>query len=391
VLQKALSLGLPAITAINKIDRKDARPEEVLEEVYSLFIDLGADDKDIEFPVLFTDGRSGVAQRELGDSSRDLRPLFETILEAVPAPEDTRNKPLQLHVNNIGWDDYVGRLIIGRLRAGTLAVGQEVLVAREGCDPVPAKVMRLYGFEGLQRVEISSAGAGQIVAVAGVEDVSIGDTVVDGRETPALPSIEVDEPTLAMNFCVNNSPFAGQEGKYVTSRKLRERLFRETLGNVAIRVEDTDSPDVFKVVGRGELQLGIFVETMRREGYELMLSRPQVVTREVGGKLMEPRERLYVDCPGEMMGAVTEKLGPRRGRLIEMTPMGERVRLVYEIPTRGLIGFNGEFLTETRGQGILHTSFDGWIPWQGPLRALRSGVLVADRQGVSTPYALFNL
>jgi GTP-binding protein len=391
VLQKALELGLPAITAINKIDRKDARPEQVLDEVYELFIDLGADDAAIEFPVLFTNGRAGVAHRELGDESRDLRPLFEAILKAVPPPVDRQEEPLRLHVNNLGWDDYVGRLIIGRVHAGTLRAGQSAFVRGEEGAARPARVMRLYGFRGLSRVEVECASAGEIVAVAGIEKVSIGETVTDAVDTAPLPAIRVDEPTLAIHFCVNTSPFAGQEGRYVTSRKLRERLLRESLANVAIRVEETDSPDVFRVVGRGELQLGIFVETMRREGYELMLSRPEVVTREEGGAVLEPQERLFVDCPQTVMGAVTESLGPRRGRLLEMSPAGERVRLVYLIPTRGLIGFNGELMTETRGQGIMRTIFAGWIPWQGPIPALRTGVLVADRVGNATPYALFHL
>ncbi|MFH2010185.1 MAG: translational GTPase TypA [bacterium] len=391
VLQKALELGLPAITAINKIDRKDARPRQVLDEVYALFIDLGADDACIEFPVLFTNGRAGVAHRELGDDSQDLRPLFDTILEAVPPPEDRRDEPLQLHVNNLGWDDYVGRLIIGRIHAGSLRTGQNIFVRAVGGQARPARVMRLYDFSGLNRVEVDSASSGEIVAVAGVEKVSIGETLTDAVDTAPLPAIRVDEPTLAMNFCVNTSPFAGLEGRYVTSRKLRERLLRESLANVAIRVEETDSSDVFRVVGRGELQLGIFVETMRREGYELMLSRPEVVTREENGAVFEPQEHLHVDCPQSVMGAVSESLGPRRGRLLEMTPVGDRVRLVYEIPTRGLIGFGGELMTETRGLGIMHTIFDGWIPWQGPIPARRTGALVADRVGNATPYALFHL
>jgi GTP-binding protein len=391
VLEKALELGLSAIVAINKIDRKDAQPQRTLEEVYDLFIDLGASDEGIDFPVLFTDGRAGVAHHELNDGSEDLRPLFDTILKHVPAPEDRTDAPLRLHVNNLGWDEYVGRLIIGRVHDGALEQGQNVFVHGADGVPKPGKIMRLYGFSGLQRVEIDRAACGDIIAIAGIEHVFIGDTVIAVKETPALPRIHVDEPTLAMNFRVNTSPFAGQEGRYVTSRNIRDRLERESKANVAIRVEETDSPDIFRVVGRGELQLGVFVETMRREGFELMLSRPEVVTRSEGEKLFEPQERLLVDCPQEMIGVVSELLGPRKGRLLEMNPTGDRAKLVYQIPTRGLIGFNGEFMTETRGLGVMHTHFDGWIPWQGPIAARRTGAIVADRVGRVTPYALFHL
>jgi len=392
VLEKALAQGLPAIVAINKIDRKDARPGEVLDMVYDLFIDLGASDEIIEFPVLFTNGRAGIAHRELDDDSGDLRPMFETILDHVPPPEDRADGPLQLHVNNLGWDDYVGRLIIGRIHSGTIRASQDIFVQADDGAARPGRVMRLYGFSGLRREEIQEASAGDIVALAGIEQVAIGDTVTDAADTASLFRIQVDEPTLAMDFCVNTSPFAGQDGRYVTSRNLRERLRRESFANVAIRVEETGSTDALRVVGRGELQLGIFVETMRREGYELMLSRPEVVTRRGDdGKKLEPRERLHIDCPQEMIGVVSEMLGPRRGKLVEMAPSGDRERLVFSIPTRGLIGFTGEFLTETHGLGVMNTSFDGWIPWQGPIEARRTGVLVSDREGTATPYALFHL
>ena len=391
VLEKALALGLPAIVAINKIDRRDARPEEVLDEVYDLFIDLGASDDAIEFPVLFSNGRAGIAHHQLDDESKTLRPLFETILQHVPPPVDRRDGPLQLHVNNLGYDEYVGRLIIGRIHSGSISAGQPVFIQNADGEAQPGKVMRLYGFSGLERTEIESADAGQIVALAGVDQVAIGDTLTDTPEGQPLFRIEVDEPTLAMDFCANISPFAGQDGRFVTSRHLRERIIRESLGNVAIRVEQTDAPEVLRVVGRGELQLGIFVETMRREGYELMLSRPEVVTRGEGEQKLEPQERLHIDCPTEMIGTVTELLAPRRGRLLEMSPGGERTRLVFKIPTRGLIGFTGEFLTETHGLGVMHTNFDGWIPWQGEIESRHSGVLVSDREGHATPYALFHL
>ncbi len=391
VLEKTLELGLPAIVAINKIDRKDARPQQTLDEVYDLFIDLGATDDSIDFPVLFTNGRAGVAHRSLDDGSTDLRPLFDLILEHVPPPPDHSEAPLRMHVNNLGWDDYVGRLIIGRIREGSIEQGQGVFVHGGDASPQAGRIMRLYGFSGLKREEIPRAYSGDIVAIAGIEHVFIGDTVTATAQTEPLPRIRVDEPTLAMNFRVNTSPFAGKEGRYVTSRNIRDRLDRESKANVAIRVEETDSPDVFRVIGRGELQLGVFVETMRREGFELMLSRPEVVTRREGDHLLEPQERLLVDCPQEMIGTVSELLGPRKGRLLEMNPTGDRAKLVYQIPTRGLIGFGGEFLTETRGLGIMHTHFDGWIPWQGPITARRTGAIVADRVGRATPYALFHL
>ena len=391
VLEKALRIGLVPLVAINKIDRKDARTMEVLDEVYDLFIDLGASDKVIEFPVLFTNGRAGIAHNELGDGSTTLKPLFEMILEHVPPPPDRRGEPLQMHVNNLGWDDYVGRLIIGRIHAGTIRHGQLIQVIGEGGVIHEGKVMRLYGFSGLKRVEIQEAGAGDIAAVAGIETVTIGDTVTSTAGAEALPRVKVDEPTLSMDFCVNTSPFAGQDGKYVTSRHLRERLARESMMNVAIRIEPTHATDVFRVVGRGELQLGIFVETMRREGYEVMLSRPEVVTKGEGDKKLEPTERLLIDLPEEMVGIVSEHLGPRKGRLQEMKNSGDRVRLIFTIPTRGLIGWGGEFLNITRGQGVMSTSFEGWIPWQGPIIARRTGALVSDREGVTTPYALFHL
>jgi GTP-binding protein len=392
VLQKALEMKLVPIVAINKIDRKDAEPGRVLNEVYDLFIDLGADESVLDFTVLYTNGRSGVAHRELDDGSTNLIPLFEAIIDHVPPPLDRRDEPLQLHVNNIGWDDYVGRIVLGRIHAGRIEAGQTVYLHTEaGSNPKPYRIMRLYGFSGLTRVEIDAARAGDIISLAGIDEVNIGDTITDAPDTPPLRRITVDEPTMSMNFCVNNSPFAGKEGRWVTSRNLRDRLFRESKANVAIRVEETESPDTYRVLGRGELQLGILVETMRREGYELMLSRPEVVTRRVDGKLMEPQEYLTVDCPQEMVGVVTERLGPRRGRLMEMAPFGDRMRLLFEIPTRGIIGFQGEFLTETRGLGVMHTRFAGWIPWQGPITGRRTGALVADRTGPTTPYALYHM
>ncbi|MCP4677603.1 MAG: translational GTPase TypA [Deltaproteobacteria bacterium] len=391
VLGKALDLGLAPIVVINKIDRKDARCDEVLDGIYELFIELGGDDANIDFPVLYTDGRRGIAHWELGDDCADLRPLFETILDEVPAPLDRADESLTMHANNLGWDDYVGRLVIGRVLSGTLRAGQQVTVHGEGGAVRSGRVMRLYAAKGLTRVEVEQARAGDIVSVAGIEEVAIGDTLSDSPETVPLPRIAVDQPTLAMSFGVNTGPFAGEDGTYITSRKLRERLLREARMNVAIQVEETDSSDVFRVIGRGELQLAVLAETMRRESFELALSRPEVVTREIDGQMHEPMERLYIDCSVETLGAISELIGPRKAKMADMVTGETRARLEYTIPTRGLIGFHSEFLTETRGTGIINTTFEGWIPWQGPIPGRRTGALVADRQGKATPYALFHL
>ena len=391
VLEKALALQLPAVVAINKIDRGDARPGEVLDEVYDLFIELGVDETGIEFPVLFTDGRAGHAHRELGDDSTDLQPLFEAILDTVPPPLNRLDEPFLAQVNNIGWDEYVGRLAILRVLAGTVRAGQDIVVFGERGQPRSARVVRLQRSLGLDRVETRSASAGDIVTLAGVDEVAIGDTLAADEGVTPLPRIEVDEPTLAMTFSINTGPFAGEDGSYVTSRNLRDRLFKEAYINVAIRVDETDTPEAFRVMGRGELQLSILVETMRREGYELMLSRPEVVTRLVDEVLHEPVERLYVDCEQELLGAVAELLGPRRAVMIDMIPMGQRSRVVYRIPTRGLIGLHNDVMNATRGTAVLNTHFDGWTPWQGPIPTRRSGALVADREGHATPYALFGL
>ena len=391
VLGKALALNLPTIVVVNKIDRKDARSEEVLAGIYDLFIEIGAGDDAINFPVLYTDGRAGLAHRELGDESTDLRPLFEAILDTVPAPLDKSDEPLLIHSNNLGWDDYVGRLVIGRVLAGRVHTGQTVFIKGEDNAISRTKVMRLYASDGLVRKEISDARCGDIISIAGIEIVTIGDTITDAQETPALPRIKVDDPTLAMSFCANTGPFAGEDGKYVTSRNLRDRLMREAIINVAIRVEETASTDVFRVVGRGELQMGILVENMRREGFELMLSRPEVVTKTVDGALLEPLERLYIDCPKDSLGPVTDLLGQRKAKLEEMSVGQSRVRLVHTIPTRGLIGFHTEFLNQTRGTGIANTIFESWTPWLGEIPQRRTGSLVADRTGFATPYSLFHM
>ena len=391
VLKKALRLNLPVIVAINKIDRKDARCEEVLNEVYDLFIDVGADDAAIEFPVLFTDGRAGLAHNELNDGSTDLRPLFDAIVGTVPPPEDTRDQKLILQVNNLDWDNFVGRIVIGRVIQGTIRVGQEIFVKGKNNKIIAGKAVRLYSANELGKVEIKEAVSGDIISMAGVEEVTIGDTIVSDRDTPAMERIEVDEPTMAMNFCVNTGPFAGKDGQYVTSRNLRDRLMREAMMNVAIRVETTNSTEIFRVIGRGELQMGILVETMRREGYELMLSRPEVITKEIDGKMHEPEERLRIDCEEQHMGAVTQMLGERKAKMIDMTVASGRATIIYHIPTRGLIGLHSKFLTETRGAGVMNSSFNGWIPKQGEMPGRATGSLVSDREGHATAYALFGL
>ncbi len=392
VLRKALEARLPAIAVVNKIDRQDARPAEVVDEIYELFLDLDATDEQIEFPILYAISRDGVAKKNLEDESRDLRPLFDQIIKTIPAPRAQREDALQLLVANLDYDSYVGRLAIGRIYSGELAVGDQVAIARRDRSIQKTRISQLYVFEGLKRESVQHAGVGEIVALAGMEGIEIGETVTSADNPQPLPVIAVDEPTIAMIFGVNNSPFAGREGKYVTSRQIGERLDKEVLGNVAIRVEPTDSPDQFKVSGRGELQLAILIEMMRREGYELQVSKPQVITRKVDGELLEPIEQVVVDCPDEFIGVVTEALGRRKGQMMKMVNHGTgRVRLEFETPSRGLIGFRNEFLTETKGTGLINTLFLRFGPWQGEMRGRSTGSLVSDRMGETTTYALFNL
>ena len=390
VLKKALEVGLTPILVINKIDRADARASEVLNEVYDLFIDLDATEDQLGFPVFYTDARKGIARRSLGDDSADLRPLFDEIVRTIPPPRGDPEAPLQFLVTNLDYSDYVGRLAVGRIFNGRLEVGGGLgLATRDGV--VPVKVTTVYTHEGLKRVDVEEAVAGDIVAVAGLEEVSIGDTLVDLEQPTPMRRIVVDEPTLAMVFSVNTSPFGGREGDYVTSRQIRARLEKEALHNVSIGL-DLSQPDAFKVMGRGELQLAVLIETMRREGYELSVSKPEILTREVNGKVHEPMELVVVDCPDEHIGVVTQKLGTRRGRMIKMTNPGHgRVRMEFRIPSRGLIGFRSEFLTDTRGTGILNHLFDGYEPWQGGISGRTTGALVADRVGKTTTYALFHL
>jgi GTP-binding protein len=392
VLRKALEARLPAIAVVNKIDRGDARPAEVVDEIYELFLDLDATDEQIEFPILYCVSRDGIAKKNLDDQSTNLQPLFEQIVQTIPSPKQLRSDSLQLLVANLDYNDYVGRLAIGRIFSGEIKVGDQIAVAKPDGSILKTRVSQLYAFEGLKRESITSAGFGEIVALAGIEDIQIGDTITSPDNPYPLPAIAVDEPTIAMIFGVNNSPFAGREGRFVTSRQVKERLDKEILGNVAIRVEETDSPDQFKVSGRGELQLAILIEMMRREGYELQVSKPEAITRELNGRTLEPIEAVVVDCPDEFIGVVTEALGRRKGQMTRMVNHGTgRVRLEFEAPSRGLIGFRNEFLTETKGTGLLNTMFLRWGDWLGAMRGRATGSLVGDRTGETTTYALFNL
>jgi len=391
VLKKALEFDLPPILVINKIDRPDARIQEVLNEVYDLFIDLDATEQQLEFPIVYTNAKLGIAKRHPDEHAKDLGCLFELILQAVPPPEGDEQGPLQLLVTNIDYDDYVGRLAIGRIFSGSVKVGDWVSMINGKGGPIETKVASLYGFHGLERAEIKEARAGDIVALAGIEGISIGDTIADIENPEPLPRIAVDEPTISMVFSVNTSPFAGQEGAHVTSRALRERLEKELLYNVSIRV-DFDSTDSFRVMGRGELQLAILIEMIRREGFELSVSMPESITKTVNGVLYEPMEHLVIDVPEEFIGVVTQQVGIRKGRMQEMNNNGHRrVRLQFRIPSRGLIGFRSQFLTDTRGTGLFNHIFDGYEAWHGPFTKRATGTLIADRPGKTTTYALHHL
>jgi GTP-binding protein len=391
VLKKSLECALPVILVVNKIDRGDARPHAVVDEVFDLFIELEAPDELLEFPIYYTNAKLGTCRRTPEAPDEPLIPLFEAILEHVPAPVYDPELPLQLQVTTLDYDDYLGRLAIGRVYNGEVTVGQQILRVTRGAE-VPAKVSGLLGYDGLKRVQVERAGPGDIVAVVGLDEIAIGDTLCERDRPLPRPPIQIDEPTITMAFGVNNAPFAGRDGKYVTSRKLKERLDKETLSNVSIRVEETGSPETFQVSGRGELQLAILIEMMRREGYEMTVGKPDVVTRMEGGRRQEPMELLAVDCPEEHIGVMTQKLSPRKGRMLKMVNYTSgRVRMEYRIPSRGLIGFRTEFLTDTRGTGIMHHVFDGWESWQGEIPHRSTGSLVADRAGRATAYALENL
>jgi GTP-binding protein len=392
VLRKAFERGLPPIVVINKIDRGDARPKEVLNEVYDLFIDLDATEEQIEFPVLYTSGRAGTATTELDAPGQNLKPLFDAIVAHVPPPRGNQDAPFQMLVSNLDSSDYLGRIAIGRIFNGRVKVNDPIVVMKLDGSAQETRVTKLYAFEGLKRIEIDAAGAGDIVCLTGIEDITIGESITDPEHRLAIPPIAVDEPTVSMVFGVNTSPMAGRDGQYVTSRHLRERLQRELLGNVSLRVEDTDTPEQVKVLGRGELQLAILIEMMRREGYELQVGRPEIVTKEIDGRKMEPIEELVIDVAEEFQGVVIATLGQRRGTMTRMVNHGSgRVRLEFRIPARGLIGFRSIFLTETKGTGIMNHLFAGWEPWHGPIASRLTGALVADRSGVATAYAISNL
>ncbi len=392
VLAKALEAKLPPIVCINKIDRPDARPQEVLNEIYDLFIDLDADESQLDFPVLYAVAKQGTATLDPAKPGENLEPLFETIVKTIPPATGDANGALQILVTNLDYSDYFGRIAICRVFQGTLKQGDEVNISKRDGSLQKTKITKLFTFSGLKRIETTETEIGDIVAVAGVEGITIGETIT-GVENPApLPLIVIDEPTIAIQFSVNNSPFAGREGQYVTSRNLRERLQTELLTNVSIRVEETDSPDTFKVLGRGELQLAILIEMMRREGYELMVGRPEIVTKVVDGVRMEPVEHLTIDVPEEFTGVVIEKLGPRKGEMTKMHNHGSgRVRMEFRVPSRGLIGLRSEMLTETRGTIVMNALFDGYIPYQGEIPQRPTGALIADRNGATTTYSLNGL
>jgi GTP-binding protein len=392
VLQKALAAKLPPVVVLNKIDRADARPKEVLNEIYDLFIDLDATEDQLDFPVIYTNAREGVAHRTPGDSSRDLLPLFETIVEKIPAPTGDPAATLQIQVMNLDYSDFLGRIAIGRVFNGTLVRGSEVAIARLDSKIQPTKITKLFTFRGLERDEAETVSAGDIVAIAGVEGIQLGETITSLDSPAPLDPLVIDEPTLAMIFTVNSGPLSGREGSYVTSRDLRDRLQKELLTNVSIRVEDTDTPESFRVLGRGELQLAILIETMRREGFELMVGKPEIVVRAEKGKKLEPQELLVIDVADSFIGIIMETLGARRGEMLKMSNHNSgRVRLEFKIPSRGLIGLRSQLLTDTRGTALIHSIFSGWIEYGGEMALRPTGALVADRSGVSTAFALWNL
>jgi GTP-binding protein len=392
VLRKALERRLTPIVVINKIDRGDARPQAVLNEVYDLFIDLDAEEEQLDFPVLYTNARQGTASPTLETPGADLRPLFDVVLERIPPPRGSASAPLQALVANLDASDYLGRIAIGRIFNGQVKVGDPIAVCKLDGTIARTKVTKLFTFDGLKRVDVDSATAGDIICLAGIEEIMIGETIADAEQPVPIDPIAVDEPTVSTIFGVNTSPLAGRDGQFVTSRQIKDRLDRELLGNVSIRVEPTDSPEQMKVIGRGELQLSILIEMMRREGFELQISRPEIVTREIDGTLREPVEELVIDVAEEFQGVVIAQVGIRRGTMTRMVNHGSgRVRLEFRIPSRGLIGLRSQFLTETRGTGIMHHLFAGWEPWHGPIASRPTGALVSDRAGVATAYAIANM
>ena len=392
VLKKTLERNLPVILVINKIDRSDARIEEVVNEVYDLFIDLDANDEQIDFPILYTIAKDGIAHKDLNDGSTTLKPLFDSILNNIKGPVADDNQTPQFLVTNLDYDPYVGQVAIGRLNHGTLSMNQSYSLCGEDEIRNNQKFSALYTFEGLKKVQVEKLEAGDIIAVAGIEDVTIGDTISSNESPKPLPRIMIDEPTVSMLFYVNNGPFAGKEGKYLTSRNISERLDREILGNVSLQVRKTDRTDVFEVRGRGELQMAVLIETMRREGYEFMVSKPRVITHEKDGKTMEPMEKVFLDIPEDKVGVITEKLSIRKGRMDNLVNHGHgRVSMDFIIPSRGLIGFRSQFLTDTQGAGIMNKLFDGYAPWFGPIPQRISGAMISDRKGKVTTYACLGM
>ena len=392
VLRKALERRLTPIVVINKIDRPDARIQEVLNEIYDLFIDLDATEDQLDFPVIYASGKAGTASTSVAEPGQDFRPLFEAILQHVPPPKGQPDGPLQILVANLDSSDYLGRIAIGRIFNGRVKIGDPVTVCKLDGSFKDTKITKLFAFDGLKRIDIDAASAGDIVCLAGLEDITIGETIADIEHRKAMPAIAVDEPTVSMIFGVNTSPMSGRDGQFVTSRQIKDRLDKELLGNVSIRVEPTDTPEQMKVLGRGELQLSILIEMMRREGFEMQVSRPDIVTKELNGKVMEPVEDLVIDVAEDFQGVVIAQVGTRRGTMTKMVNHGSgRVRLEFRIPARGLIGFRSQFLTETKGTGIMNHLFAGWEPWHGAIPARSTGALVADRAGVATAYAIWNL
>lgn len=392
VLRKALEARLPTVVVMNKIDRPDARPPEVLNEIYDLFIDLEAAEEQLEFPVLYTNAKAGTCRVKPEDPEGDMRPLFEALVAHLPSPGGEAAGPLQLLIANLDWSDYLGRLAIGRIFSGSVRTGETVAVARREGGIFQTKVTKLFVFDGLERKEVPEAGCGEIVALAGVEGISIGDTITSADRPAPLPPLHIDEPTLSMVFSINTSPFSGREGRWVTSRNIKERLEKELLTNVSIRVEPTDSTDTFLVAGRGELQLAVLIETMRREGFEMSVGNPEVLTRTEEGRKLEPLELFTVDLPELYLGVVMEKLALRRGKLVKMVNHGSgRARLEFHVTTRGLIGIRSELLTDTRGTAVMNRIFEGYTPWQGEIVRRTTGVIVADRAGTATAYALSHL
>jgi len=391
VLKKSLDLGLKPVVVINKIDRKDARPNDVLDEVFDLFVSLGANEDQLDFPFVYAIAKQGIAKFNLEDENLSLEPLFEIILNKIPSPFCDLEEPFQMLISAIDYNDYLGRIGIGRVSSGSVKLGDNIVLITKDDKKINAKISKLYSFENIKRIDTNEVQAGDIGAVAGLEDVDIGDTIASPQKPEALPFVEIDEPTITMNFMVNNSPFAGTEGKYITTRNLSERLSKELKSNVSLKVEMTDSPDSFKVSGRGELHLAILIENMRREGYELQLSKPKVITKKIADVLSEPMEHVIIDVPEEFVGIVIEKLGKRKAEMKNMLTFNENTRLEFIIPSRGLIGYRAEFMTDTKGTGILHHNFSGYEPYKGEITHRQRGALVTMETGLASAYSMFKL